>query len=68
MIQPNPNQIVNIEVTAQGVETVLQALGTLPFNQVADLFISIRQQAVSQLQDQPEMTAAEETPAGTQVQ
>jgi hypothetical protein len=68
MIQPNPNQVVNIEVTAQGVETVLQALGTLPFNQVADLFISVRQQAVMQLQPQGDMPITDETPPGTQVQ
>lgn len=68
MIQPNPTQVVTIETTAQGVEMILQALGTMPFNQVADLFISVRQQAVMQLQPQADEPISDETPPGTQVQ
>jgi len=61
MNQTNQQQ-VNLTLPVQAVEVILAALGKQPFEQVADLFMAIRQQAVSQLNEQP---AAEEGAAKT---
>lgn len=47
---------LTITVTTKDVETILGALSKQPFELVADLFMNIRSQAVSQLQPPAPMT------------
>lgn len=44
---------ITLTLPVQAVETLLVALGKMPFEQVADLFSHIRQQAVSQINAAP---------------
>lgn len=53
---------VQLHVSIKDVETILQVLGKQPFEQVADLFMNIRQQTMSQLNPPPE---AEPTQPGS---
>lgn len=47
---------VQLNVSVKDVETILGVLGKQPFEQVADLFMNLRQQTMSQLQPQPQPT------------
>lgn len=49
MNQPQVQQHIQLHVTVKDIETILGVLGKQPFEQVADLFMNIRQQAMSQL-------------------
>jgi hypothetical protein len=64
--QSQTQQTVTLTTTVQGVEAILAALGKLPFESVADLFMSIRQQAVSQLNQAQAAEQAVEQAAPTQ--
>ena len=46
-------QKINVTLTVDQTNVVLAALAKLPFETVADLIVSIRQQAQEQLLDQP---------------
>ena len=45
----NPDQIINIKLPLHAVNLVLQALGNMPFNQVANLIIDVRNQGDAQV-------------------
>jgi hypothetical protein len=53
MNQAQQPQHVQLHVTIKDIETILGVLGKQPFEQVADLFMNIRQQAMSQLNPPP---------------
>jgi hypothetical protein len=58
MNQPQPQAPqVQLHVSIKDVETILQVLGKQPFEQVADLFMNIRQQTMSQLNPPPAVPA-----------
>lgn len=64
MNQTNQQAQVTLTLPVNAVEVILAALGKQPFEQVADLFMAIRQQAMSQLNpEQPTAPANEEQPA-----
>lgn len=53
-------QNITLELTVQEVNAVLGALAKRPFEEVANLFSKVQQQAQSQVQQAPEdQTAAE---------
>lgn len=61
----NQNVIINLKVSE--VETILKSLAALPFNQVADLILGVRDQAQRQLtalqQEQQQVKATSAAPA-----
>lgn len=56
---------ITITVTPKDVETILACLSKQPFEVVADLFLNIRSQAVSQLQPQAPVTDPNVESVGT---
>jgi hypothetical protein len=58
----NQPQILNIQLGVNGVQTVLNALAKLPFDQVAELIAVIRVQAEQQLSGSKNRAAPVETP------
>jgi hypothetical protein len=53
---------INLTLSVQSVELILAALGKAPYEQVADLIQSIKEQAIPQVSTpaaQPEATTAE---------
>lgn len=59
----NQPQILNIQLGVQGVQLVLNALATLPYNQVADLINVIHLQAQQQINPPPAEPATTPPPA-----
>ena len=45
----NPDQIISITLPLHAVNLILQALGNMPFNQVANLIIDVRNQGDAQV-------------------
>jgi hypothetical protein len=56
----NPNTPLNLVLSVESVNTVLQALSAKPYEQVAGIINSIQQQAASQLEAKPETVATAE--------
>lgn len=48
----NQSQVLNIKMTPAGVNAVLNALGRMPYAEVAGLFEEIRSQAQAQFNEQ----------------